>query len=246
MHTNPEYHVSFCDQWEELGYDKREESAQEDYIGAELERLVETNQPVLRAILAHPNDWVQFTALRLVREGVNSRGNATVHIPSVMLRLVAPDRLEYEHPDSTADKSLNVKAAAVPPPRDPQGRPLPKEKRGKVLVAKVGNLGGNIPIDRDARETERFGGVARDNMARTFRTLYITREITRQPAQYSLRDAILILRQWGFGIGDTVFRSVRSEAHKREPGQCLWLVEEVGLSDLPAGPQAPAKPTKGG
>ncbi len=125
---------------------------------------------------------------------------------------------------------LRLRDGATPHPRDPQGRPLPREKAGKVLVAKVGVRGQMDPSELSARndETRMYSGPARSALARTAQGLYVTTEITSTPTQHTLADATVILRQWGVGFGT---RAVT------RGGQEIWLVEEV--PDPALAPPAP-------
>lgn len=130
---------------------------------------------------------------------------------------------------------LRLRDGAQPPPRDPQGRPLPRDKAGKVLVAKIGMRGQMDPGELSARnaETAMYAGPMRNALARTPQGLYVTTEVTSTPQSYGLADAIVILRQWGVGFG------IRARSRA---GLELWLVEEVpDPSMAPAPPQTPAE-----
>lgn len=218
-------HIQFCSEWDAQQYGVRSESEQEAYVASELRRLVDEEQPTLRAVLNCPDEWAKFLALNLLKVGATAAGEETPTLPVVYLRLVSPDALSYEDPvTGEVDRE-----AAIPPPRDPQGRPLPKDKVGKVLVAKVGNLGGNVPTEREASQARSFGGDRRLALSKGQQSLFVTKEVTRTPAPYTLRDAVLILKAWGYGIGDVVFRTPRSADRNgnRARGLCQWLVEEL-------------------
>jgi hypothetical protein len=217
--------IPFCDQWAAENYDAKDAATQETYIADELRRLQAEGAPILRAVLACGEEWVIFVALKLIYAGVDSQGVPVVDLPMVYLRLVAPDALVYEHPE-TREVQTGV---ATPPSRDPQGRLLPRDKIGKVLVAKLGNLGGNLDPKLDAKAAMQFSGPRRDAAVRAGKPIYITKEITREPKAFTVREAVVVLKQWGFGIGETAFRSIRSADHKgeRARGQCTWLVEEL-------------------
>ncbi len=212
--------IAFCDKWQEDGWQSKGEAVQEAYVNSELHRLVAEGLPVLRAVLTCPDPLPQFLALRLIREGVDSTGNASIELNPVYLRLVDPHALAWVDP-RTGERHEGV---ATPPQVDPQGRPVPKDKLG-TLIAKVGNVGGNLGVDRDANACMAVGGDRRAVNVMAKRNLYITREVTREPKAYPLREAILILSQWGFGIGENQFRSQRDRSGQR--GQCCWLVEEL-------------------
>jgi hypothetical protein len=219
-----EFHpIPFCEGWSTEGWDKREELEQEKYIAGELRRLESEGAPILRAVMSYGDLWLQHIAYRLLRDGFTADGDPCPSLTTVQLRLVEPERLDWTGPGGE-----EVQAAAVPPTCDPQGRPLPRDRAGKVLVVKVGNLGGNLDPSRDAKQAQAFGADKRHIMAKAHRTMYLTREVTRDPASYSFADALIILGQWGYGIGETVFAQPRTRdgAHFTR-GQCRWLVEEV-------------------
>lgn len=230
--------IPFCDDWTAKGFDKREPGEQEAYVISELRRLRAEGKPLIRAMLNCAEPWAQHLANRFLREGVDTNGDPVFEdgerFDTVYLRLVPPEALDWEDPDTGETE----RAVAVPPRRDPQGRPVqPRDKAGKVLIAKVGNLGGNLdPKNDDATKAARaFGGDKRSVNDRTGRNLYITREVTREPRPFTFREAVTILRQWGYGVGDVVFRSVRKRADsKGNPvrGQCNWLVEEISESEV--------------
>jgi hypothetical protein len=233
--------ILFCEKWTAEMWDQRPESEQEAYVNAELRRLKDEGKPILRAVLSCPDPWAQHMAIQLLQRGVTSAGEESVTLPMVFLRLVDPAALSFEHPD-TGDVE---EKAAVPPKRDPQGRLLPKDKQGHTLVVKVGNLGGHLDPGADPKAAQAFGGTNRLTQSKSGRPLYITREVTRRPQPFPFREAITILRQWGFGIGETIFRSLRSQDAKglRERGQCQWLVEELSAEQamtLPPAPKASA------
>jgi hypothetical protein len=137
-------------------------------------------------------------------------------------------RLDWTGPE----RGEEVKAAGRSAERAiPQGRPIPRDRVGHVLVCKVGNLGGNLGPERDAKQAEAYGADKRHIAEKARRPLYLTREVTRTAESYSFRDALIILGQWGYGIGETVFAQPRERGgmdgeRRYFRGQCRWLVEE--------------------
>jgi hypothetical protein len=218
--------IPFCDNWATGGYDKMEENLQEAYVASELTRLVEEKQPLLRAVMAYGELWVQHLAMRLLRDGATAAGDQCPQVSTVFLRLVEPEALDWTDPNGDTET-----AVAIPPNRDPQGRPIPRDRVGHVLVCKVGNLGGNLGPERDAKQAEAYGADKRHIAEKARRPLYLTREVTRTAESYSFRDALIILGQWGYGIGETVFAQPRERGgmdgeRRYFRGQCRWLVEE--------------------
>lgn len=118
--------------------------------------------------------------------------------------------------------ALRLVEGARPPTLDPQGRPLPAEKAGRVLVAKTGVRGqmarDAIAAANGSGETSRYAGPRRGALARTAQGLYVTVEIGREPVTVSLEDAIVILVQWGHGVPDKRYR--------RKGAVDQWLVVE--------------------
>lgn len=89
---------------------------------------------------------------------------------------------------------LRLVEGAQPPDRDPQGRPLPEALRGKILRAKLGNIGH---ADATVRQT-----TSQQNQP-VIRTV----DIGHAPVPVSFREAILVLRQWGYRVRPTEHRS---------------------------------------
>lgn len=176
-----------------------EPDRQASYMEAELRRLAEAGEPLLHAALMLPFMEQTDLAVRVLRT-----------------------RLGYVH------AYLRLAPAAAPPPAtDPDGKELPPEKAGRVLVAKVGVL-GQTPDGRPPHseaESPYTSASGRDALAnRLGRSLVRALEVGAAPVPVPLDDAIVILRQWGVGIPPE-FRRRRSRT--REAMAC-WLVEELG------------------
>jgi hypothetical protein len=140
---------------------------------------------------------------------------------------------------------LRLVDGAEPPALDPQGRPLPAELRGKVLRAKVGNIGGNIGGNSgNPADLTRAAGVSGDVRSKTAYargTLYLTADVGRDAKPFSLTQAVTILRQWGAGVTERAYRSPKRSrgGEPAEHGQALWLVTEANPEDV-----RPARRTK--
>lgn len=218
---------SFCPEWPSRA--REAGAALRDYVVQELRRLDEEGAPILRAVLTHPDDRTQALALQALDPA-----------------FIAPDGSPAIQPRMWF---LRLVDGAEPPHLDPQGRPLDAKDRGKVLRAKVGNIGGNnggnTPALADIRSC---AGVSGDNRTRANyarQNLYLTVDITAQPRALPLAQAVTILRQWGLGVTDRAFRSAK-RSHLRggqepaEHGQSLWLVEEVNPQDMGRKPRKSA------
>ncbi len=181
------------------------------YVASELRRLDRAGAALLCPVLALLDGEVQQIAVEMLDNNSDGDGRAICDPPRPwVLRLVEGGK---------------------PPKKDPQGRMVPEAKRGKVLVAKTGNLGGNLGPSADAAEVAMYSGEARRAMAQQGRNLYRTVEITREGTAMTLADAIKVLRQWGVGVSSKPYRrdDTWRPASDAEPvsGQLLWLVEEV-------------------
>ena len=119
-------------------------------------------------------------------------------------------------------------ANELAPERDPHGALLAKAARGKVLVCKVGNAGGNLSDKATPEQTEAYKGSARRSLF-AGRKAYICAVVTDKPTKYTFRQALLIMAQWGFGVKEN--RYIRREAGSGEKDQDCWIVEECNLDD---------------
>lgn len=198
----------FCTDWHR--YRNRPETEARLYVADEIRRLDGEGKPLLTVLLQCTEDVCQQIALEILHTNNDGKGKRVFKQRLWTLRLVKD---------------------AVPPHSDPQGRLLPDEKRGKVLVAKTGNLGGELPPDRTVEQHGEWEGQKRDTASRTGREIYRTVEITREGETLTIDEALTVLRQWGVGIQQRQYRRPagwrpRAE-NSDERGQCQWLVEEV-------------------
>lgn len=93
---------------------------------------------------------------------------------------------------------LKIVSGRTPLDRDPQGRKLPPEKAGKVLVVKTG-----LVRFEDAK--------ARQIAERNNRSLYETVEVTHEAKAYRVSEAKQILEQWGVGVANDLTRQIVEE-----------------------------------
>ena len=181
------------------------------YVAEELRRLDADGAPLLTVALAQADDAVRHLAVTALRDNADGEGRAIYdHARQWMLALVEGE---------------------TPPDRDAQGRLLPSDKRGKVLKTKVGNLGGNLGRQADAREVTRWSGVNRQARDRAGGDLYVYREVTREPQPFTFDDAVAILSKWGIGVAARQYARATSwrpggDFDESTKGQCNWLVEE--------------------
>ena len=152
-------------------------TARRAYVAEELRRAQVSGPLYLCALLAGAVDGAASVALDLIDKG---RG---------------PDGADVVPPGFAVQ--LRLREGAVPPARDPQGRPLPTDKAGKVLVVKIGQRNS--------------GAEARSIDANARRDIYETTEVTASPRAYRLREAVTILRQWGVGVADDIDRHLVEE-----------------------------------
>lgn len=210
----------FCPDWAKYAAD---DDARETYVAAELRRLFAEGGAVLLAVLQmHVDEACQMTALRQLAENADADGEPICE------------------PGWTW--KLRLKEGAVPPISNAQGIKLPKEKQGKVLAARVGNLGGSRGREDSSRASLEWTGQRRAMKASSGQDLYSHREVTAKATAFSLNEAVLILRQWGVGVQPKQY--LRNRAWKPgesnediAQGQDQWLVLE--------GPAPTATLTKG-
>lgn len=204
----------FCTEWFRI--EGRTDAEKRAYVTSELRRLDKEGAPLLTVVLSHlTDDRVQQIALELLTRNHDSDGNPIYEDRPWRLRLVE---------------------GAKPPRVDAQCRQLSEAEAGKVLVAKVGVLGGELGPEADSREVMQWGAQNRDAKARQGRDIYRYARVSRAGVNLPMADAITVLRQWGVGV---------AAREKRRPtgwrpgmtddgtGQANWLVEEVN-------PNAPA------
>jgi hypothetical protein len=208
---------SFCPEWEKHS---RTDDTREEYVSQELRRLFEEKGVVLLAVLQQSvADDARMIALRQLSENQDADGTQ-LYDPTHLWR-------------------LKLKDDAKPPLVDAQGRKLPKEKAGKVLVTKVGNLGGQRSRDQSTAASREWAGDRRAMKSNTGQDLYSQREVTSKPAAFPLNDAVLILQRFGIAVQTKQYlrdpRWKPGDANEDLPnGQDQWLVEEVP----PAGAKA--------
>lgn len=107
--------------------------------------------------------------------------------------------------------TLRLREGVDPHPADPQGRILRGEDKGK-LRAKVGNL--TFATTAERAEASQRG-----------RNLYRTVDVGRDPMSFSLADAVLVWRQWGY----------RYRVDEERAGHSQWLVLQVRPDGKPFG-----------
>lgn len=208
---------SFCEQWPT--YARHTVDEQRRYVLAELSRLDRAGLPLLLTVLQQQNLELQQIAVDLLRTNGGDLADGMAEQPfrprrTWRLRLVAGEK---------------------PHPRDPQGRELPEHLRGKVLVVKTGNLGGDVVGATEAALNMTYAAEAREQRARTGRPLYKLRQVTREGDDYTLDEAVTILSAWGVAVSPRQYRRPDwwrpgmsidpSDPNSR--GLCNWLVEEV-------------------
>lgn len=200
------FELSHLNEYETTPKDKRNA-----YVTAEIRKIIAAGLPLLTTILRCPDDDARSHALHLLKENTDEEGNVVLEdqVTAVRLRL---------HPD------------AKPPERDPQNRGLPEAKRGKVLVAKLGNKGGRLPPDASGKQIAQFSGQRRNTLVNGGADLYETAEITREWKSFGLRNATLILKTWGIGVqGQRALGYFDRDKGEMVETQSFYLVEEEPL-----------------
>lgn len=205
MSLDPTDILPFADLYPTL---RREQRA--PYLAAEIRRIEAAGLPLLRAILACPDVDAQSAAMLMLHATTDHEGED----------LFAPGRTWR----------LRLADGVTPPSRDPQGRPIAPEKRGKMLAAKVGTRGAvpeGLSGPELARHHDLHSGPRRFVRSAAGQDLYHLVEITSTPKAVSLKHAIAILRQWGVGVVQPQYRRETTKDGDPRDGQCQWLVEEV-------------------
>lgn len=199
---------------------KEQKPKQTESAPEEAAQVIQARPPVALA-----EDWRKFAgkqrqrdfAVYLVEEmrRVRSEGGPLLlsilsadEIPrEVILRTILPNNTEF------SVWKLALVPGATAPERDPHGCLLPVDKRGKVLAAKVGmrsdyemNVNSNSP---DAEVDERFSGPAMRKAFLTSKSTYqhknspyMVKEVSAEPSAFSTKEAIAVLRTYGFGLID--------------------------------------------
>ena len=206
---------AFCEQWPSQS--QLTIPQQEQYVLSELARIDRAGLPVLLTVLQQSDLDLQQTALKLLRSGGGDYDDG---------RPLPRRRHSWK---------LVLVQGAEPPHKDPQGRVLPDHLRGKVLSAKTGNLGGDTHGPTDVTVAGQHAGPVREQKARTGRPLYQLRQVGRTPEEFTLDEAMAILRQWGVGVSARQYDRPPAwgrgdgfdPSDPRGRGQCRWLVTEV-------------------
>lgn len=199
----------FCNDWYRV--EGRAAAEQRAYIASELKRIDAEGAPLLTVCVAFlQDDRVQQIAHEIISRNYDSDTGEQVYAPR--------------------EWRLKLVDGGKPPTVDPQGRQIPPAEAGKVLVAKVGVLGGELGPEADSREVMQWGAEKRAARDRQGRDLYRYVRITREPTVLSLVDAMAVLRQWGVGVAARERRrpsAWRPGLIDDNSGQLNWLVEEV-------------------
>lgn len=174
--------------------------ARNQYVEEQVSRLRDEEKPLLLPILQLSDELAHELCLSALRR---------LGISSVNLQLVpgCSGRL---------------------PTIDVHGRELPGDKLGKVLQCKTGNVGGNLESSHSQpmELTSQFLGKSRSENSRMMayspskrHHIYTYVEVTDKSKSYSLRDAVLALRSWGWNVP-------RQFIGRNNNPQTKWLVVE--------------------
>lgn len=198
----------FAPKFEELPQGALGLDARQEYLAGELNRLADSGQQILKAVLSRAGETLAIDeSLHLLGRGQTNNGTQCPRLTTVALRLVE---------------------GAKPPTKDPNGNPIKSAFVGKVLVAKVGNVGGDSPTLTTLRGTD----AQRRQQLQAERRLYRTVAITQEGNALPLNEAVVVLRAWGVGVAKQIRRSLRDGADTQ--AQDTWLVEEVVAKRSPA------------
>ena len=160
-------------------------AARRAYVAEQLRAMVRGGGLSLSAILAGAVDGAASEAMELLAAGRDDTGK----------EIVPPGWVP----------TLRLREGAAPPDRDPQGRKLSDDKRGKVLVVKLGNRPMEAP-DRITTERAR-------------RDLYDVAEVTHEARAYRTAEAVTILRQWGVTAAPEIDRHLVEEVSRAAPAK---------------------------
>lgn len=160
-------------------------AARRAYVAEQLRAMVRGSGLSLSAILAGAVDGAASEAMELLVSGRDDAGR----------EIVPPGWVP----------TLRLREGAAPPDRDPQGRKLSDDKRGKVLVVKLGNRPMEAP-DRITTERAR-------------RDLYDVAEVTHDARAYRTAEAVAILRQWGVNVAPEIDRHLVEEVSRAAPAK---------------------------
>jgi hypothetical protein len=170
--------------------------SQRNYVKAELERIIAAGAPVMSMVLTAPLSEQTQLALSILSNG---------EVPCRFWFRLVPK--------------------ASPPIQDPQGRVLPEEKQGRVLVAKVGTKGGQIQQSHKQPDavTSEFSASSLQRAAAMNRDIYQYVELTHDKVtEVPFAKASVLLNQYGYQIRQPRYHG------RGTPRQIdFWLVEEV-------------------
>lgn len=192
----------------EAGKYARDLEGLEKYIESEIKRLASEKRSLVKALLTNRHN-LALVPSKLLFSKISEMG-----ISHVYLKLTDVCDAERTAPD-----------------KDPHGALLNEKYRGRVLVAKLGNKGGDIQNSEnaDAFLTDKFTGKRRQALF-SQRTAYETANVTVNPTKFPLNKAILIMSQWGFGIKEKRHISkATSKTDKTPIFQDCWIVEECNF-----------------
>lgn len=172
---------SFCSDWKLRA--KGTEKEIREYIAAELEKLIESNDLVLSSVLAHSSHLVKTIALQIFPQ---------FRLNSFKLKIVDKERLPVDH--------LSI--------HDPNGAVLPPAKRGKVIALQTG-LRGDMDFIKDQEHIDTdYSGIAFKNHQKIARLQYgykkapyLSAEVGFEPKEFNQNEAVAILSRYGFAIG---------------------------------------------
>lgn len=197
-------------------YEGQPDATMRALVAAELRRLDEAAAPLITCVLTIPDERVQQVALERLRENDDGDGRPIFEPREWKLRI-------------TKDGVAPSTDAQGRPVTDAQGKRLQPNDVGRLLMAKVGTLGGTLGPDADSREVMRWGATNRQATDHAGRDLYRHVRIGKGWTVVSFDDALAVLRQWGVGIARKEYRrpaSWASGAPTTDKGQLNWLVEE--------------------
>lgn len=172
------------------------------YVASELRRVIKLGKSPLKAIYQN-QQHVDYCGSKVILDALSDAGISHVH-----LRL--------------SDEAVSSNSC---PPRDPHGALINEEYRGKILVAKVGNAGGNVGINESMEANRKYTGSGRKLLFST-RKAYDVEVVTEESKRYPITKAMLILAQWGFGCRTR--RQIKQDVNKFQDS---WLVVEDNIEE---------------
>lgn len=182
----------------------------EKYVEAEIKRIGSERKSLIKAILTN----------RLNVASVPSR---------LLFNKIAELGLSHVYLKLTDECDKNKTA----PDKDPHGALIAEKYRGRVLIAKLGNKGGDIQNSENADPslTDKFSGKKRQALFNQ-RAAYYTAQVSAVPTKHTIEKALLIMAQWGFGVKEKRFISrAVSKTDKTPVYQDCWIVEECNFDE---------------